>query len=98
MRTAVRDRILLPKFREPAHPMSSTITLEQAQSELRQVIESLAAGEQVVITVDDRPRATLTACPPNGAQRPAPGAGRGAILSMAADFDELPEGFREYVP
>ena len=78
--------------------MSSTITLEQAQSELRQVIESLAAGEQVVITVDDRPRATLTACPANGRLRPSPGAGRGGILSLAADFDDLPEGFQEYVP
>lgn len=78
--------------------MSATIPLEQAQSELRQVIESLAAGEQVVITVDDRPRATLTACPANGTQRPAPGAGRGAILSIAADSDDVPDEFREYAP
>jgi hypothetical protein len=29
-------------------------------------------------------------------QRPAPGLGKGSILSIAPDFDETPEEFKEY--
>ncbi|MDG3007531.1 type II toxin-antitoxin system Phd/YefM family antitoxin [Paludisphaera mucosa] len=75
----------------------STITIQEAQARLSEVIHRLAPGEEIVITEDDRPvaRLTLTATPQ---QRPRRlGTMRGTILHMAPDFDEPLDDFREYV-
>ena len=77
--------------------MSMTISVQEAQAKLRELIDSLAPGEEVILTEDQRPVAKLigerTARPP----RPAPGMGKGSILYMAPDFDEPMEEFREYM-
>jgi len=39
----------------------TTVTLEEAQAKLAQLIEQLAAGEEVVITQDQQPIARLLA-------------------------------------
>lgn len=74
------------------------IPLEQADGSLADIIARLAPGEEVVLTRDGQPVATLKA------SQPAPPAARqfgtlkGTILYMAPDFDEIPEGFEEYLP
>jgi prevent-host-death family protein len=69
-------------------PISPTITVEEAQARLKEVIDKLAPGEEVVITDNHQPVAKLVgerlARPP----RPAPGLGKGSVLYMAPDFDE----------
>jgi len=76
--------------------MSASITVEEAQARLKELIGKLAPGEEVVITDKQQPVAKLVgerlARPP----RPAPGAGKGSILYMAPDFDEPMEEFKEY--
>ncbi len=76
--------------------MHATITVEEAQARLREIISGLTPGEEVVITDNRQPVAKLVwqhaARPP----RPAPGLGKGSILYMAPDFDETPEEFKEY--
>jgi len=76
--------------------MSATLTVEEAQARLKEVIGKLAPGEEVVITDNQQPVAKLVgerwARPP----RPAPGAGKGSILYMAPDFDEPMDEFEEY--
>ena len=70
--------------------MSATITVEEAQASLKELIHNLTPGEEVVITENQHPVAKLVgeqAKPP----RPAPGLGRGSILYMAPDFDETLE-------
>ena len=74
-----------------------TITLEEAQSHLTEIIEKLMPGEEVVLTRDDKPVATIRATPPTLCEPPRFGALKGSILYIAPDFDAIPEGFEEYV-
>lgn len=70
----------------------STATLEEMQSRLPELLDGLAAGEEVTITRDNRPVATLKAVP--AADRPVPKLGtlKGTVLSMDR-FDEPLEEF-----
>lgn len=76
--------------------MSATITVEDAQARLREVISRLAPGEELIITDNAEPVAKLVAARPARQARPAPGLGRGSVLYMAPDFDEPLDEFREY--
>jgi antitoxin (DNA-binding transcriptional repressor) of toxin-antitoxin stability system len=75
-----------------------TITVEEAQGHLTEIIEALPPGEEIVITRDDKPvaalRALIPAMPPNQRQL---GTLKGSVLYIAPDFDTIPEGFEEYV-
>jgi antitoxin (DNA-binding transcriptional repressor) of toxin-antitoxin stability system len=76
--------------------MSGTITVEEAQASLKELIHNLAPGDEVVITENQEPVAKLVAKeakPP----RPSPGLGKGSILYMAWDFDEPLEDMKEYM-
>lgn len=50
--------------------MSATITLEEAQAKLPDVIHQLTPGDSVVITENDQPVATLMSQKPAVRQRP----------------------------
>ncbi len=76
--------------------MSATITLEEAEASLRNLIQKLAPGEEVVITDNLQPVAKLVGEQPKR-PRPAPGLGKGSILYMAPDFDEPLEDMKEYM-
>ena len=71
--------------------MSATITVEEAQASLKDLIHKLAPGEEVVITENQQPVAKQPKPP-----RPGPGLGKGSILYMAPDFDEPLEEMKEY--
>jgi antitoxin (DNA-binding transcriptional repressor) of toxin-antitoxin stability system len=74
-----------------------TVTLEEAQSHLAEIIEKLTPGEEVVLTHEDQPVATLRATP-TPREPPRFGTLRGSILYIAPDFDAIPEGFEDYLP
>jgi antitoxin (DNA-binding transcriptional repressor) of toxin-antitoxin stability system len=75
-----------------------SITLQQAQSHLTEIIEKLSPGEEVIITRDDRPVATIRATPPLAPRKQRQlGTLRGSVIYMAPDFDAIPDGFEEYV-
>ena len=76
--------------------MSATITVEEAQASLKDLIHKLAPGEEVVITENQQPVAKLVAKQPKPS-RPDPGLGKGSILYMAPDFDEPLEEMKEYM-
>lgn len=79
--------------------MSATITVEEAQTTLKELIHQLAPGEEVIITENQRPIAKLVSeqpKPPNP-PRPGPGLCKGEILYMAPDFDAPLEDFKEYM-
>ncbi|HTU23424.1 MAG TPA: type II toxin-antitoxin system prevent-host-death family antitoxin [Gemmataceae bacterium] len=65
--------------------MSAMISVEEGQAKLKELIDKLAPGEEVIITDNQRPVAKLVGERP---ARPAPGLGKGSILYMAPDFDE----------
>ncbi len=79
--------------------MSTTITIDEAQARLKDLIHELTPGEEVVITEDLRPVARLVVEPPGPARSPRPGPGlcRGMITYMAPDFDAPLEELREYM-
>ena len=78
-----------------------SVTVEEAQSHLAEIINELAPGEEIVLTRDNKPVATIRAASaPASLQREPPKLGtlKGSILYLAPDFDEIPEGFEDYLP
>jgi antitoxin (DNA-binding transcriptional repressor) of toxin-antitoxin stability system len=72
-----------------------TITLEEAQAKLRELIHQLPPGEELVITENDRPVATLTTTQPEVPRERRLGTQRGSVLYMAPDFDAPLDEFKE---
>lgn len=79
--------------------MSGTITLQEAQANLMDIIHQLTPGEEVVITENQQPVAKLVSQQPQDAKptRPGPGLCKGAIVYMAPDFDAPLDDMKEYL-
>jgi prevent-host-death family protein len=79
--------------------MSATITVEEAQARLKELIHQLAPGEEVIITENQQPVAKLVSEPPKPAKPPRPGPGlcKGMITWIAPDFDAPLEDMKEYM-
>jgi len=75
--------------------MSTTITIEEAQAKLPELIAKLAPGEEVVITQNDQPVAELH---PIAREKPRPqfGSCKGMLTIVAEDEEHL-EDFKEYM-
>jgi antitoxin (DNA-binding transcriptional repressor) of toxin-antitoxin stability system len=77
--------------------MSSTVTVDEAQATLKELIAKLAVGDEVVITENERPVAKLVATPDTQPKPRRPGTLKGTVLYMAPDFDAPLEEFKEYM-
>jgi prevent-host-death family protein len=76
----------------------STITLEEAQAKLSQLIGELQPGEEIIITCDNQPVARLIGEGKSEKRRPRQlGTLTGTVLYMAPDFDAPLEDFKEYM-
>jgi antitoxin (DNA-binding transcriptional repressor) of toxin-antitoxin stability system len=75
----------------------STITVQEAQVQLPDLIHRLFPGEEVILTENNQPVAKLVATAPPSQPRPTPklGTQRGSVLSME-HFDDPLEEFEEY--
>ena len=74
----------------------SQIAVEDAARHLSEIIKRGAAGEEIVLTEDDRPVAKLVPLP--AANPPVKrGYAKGHVLYMAPDFDATPEDFEDYI-
>jgi antitoxin (DNA-binding transcriptional repressor) of toxin-antitoxin stability system len=74
-----------------------TVTIEEAQSKLIELIHGLTTGEDVVITEHDQPVARLVQTAPTLAKQPRQfGTLKGTVLSME-HFDDPLEDFEEYM-
>ena len=84
----------------------TTVTIEEAQAKLPELIEHLQPGEEITITDHGEalaqvkkagqaswPSRPRTAKPP----RPGPGLGKGMITFIAPDFDAPLEDLKEYM-
>jgi antitoxin (DNA-binding transcriptional repressor) of toxin-antitoxin stability system len=76
--------------------MTASITVEEAQTKLKDLIHGMVPGEEVVITENQQPVARLVSEPVKPT-RPAPGLGKGSIIYMAPDFDGPIEEMKEYM-
>ena len=74
----------------------SHVTIEEAERRLSDLITETPAGEEIILTRNSLPIAKLIPL----AERPQPrrGSGKEFIHRVAEDFDEIPEGFEEYMP
>ncbi|WP_165074926.1 type II toxin-antitoxin system Phd/YefM family antitoxin [Paludisphaera rhizosphaerae] len=75
----------------------STISVQEAQARLSELIRQLSPGEEVVITEGDRPVARLIPTPSLERKPPRLGTLRGTVLHMAPDFDAPLDDPREYM-
>jgi prevent-host-death family protein len=73
----------------------SSVTLEEAQARLAQLLEQLQPGEEITITDHGRPLAQLKKVEQNSWPCKA-GSAKGKIR-MAPDFDAPLEEFKEYM-
>lgn len=76
----------------------ATVTIEEAQARLLEIIHRMQPGDELTITEDDRPVARLAAAKPALESGPRkPGSLRGTVLYMAPDFDAPLDDFKEYM-
>ena len=76
--------------------MSISITVEEAQAKLKDLIHGLAPGEELVITENQKAVARLVSEPVQ-ATRPPTGLGKGGIVYMPPDFDAPIDEMKEYI-
>jgi len=76
----------------------TTVSIQEAQAKLFELIRHLSPGEEVVITDNEQPVARLVP-PVSQGQRPPRCLGtlRGTVRYMAPDFDAPLEDFKEYM-
>jgi prevent-host-death family protein len=72
------------------------VNLKEAQTQLAELIEEAASGEEVVITRNDGTSFKIVQISTLGAV-PKFGSAKG-LVSMSDDFDEPLEDFEEYAP
>jgi antitoxin (DNA-binding transcriptional repressor) of toxin-antitoxin stability system len=74
------------------------IPVEQAQGRLAAIIAALPVGDELVLTQADKPVAIVRAIASAPQKKRRFGTLKGSILSIAPDFDTIPEGFEDYLP
>ena len=76
--------------------MGATISIDEAQDRLAELIHCLAPGDEIIITENQQPVAKLLSQskPP---ERREPGRCKGMITLLVEDEEHL-EGFKEYMP
>lgn len=72
-----------------------SMSLEEAEGHLAEIIGKLSPGQEVLLTRDEKPVAAIRLTPTS--KTPRFGTLKGSILYIAPDFDVTPEGFEEYV-
>lgn len=75
----------------------ATITIEEAQATLADLIHNLEPGEELIITENNIPLAKIIPQMPVQGKRPGPGLCKGMITINADDDDHL-QDFGEYMP
>jgi prevent-host-death family protein len=73
-----------------------TVTIQEAQAQLLDLIHRLQDGEEVVITENDQPVAKLARTEPKKQWPCKAGSAEGQIW-MAPDFDARLQDFKEYM-
>ena len=76
--------------------MTVTVSIEEAQSNLRDLIKRLAPGDELVITDCNHPIAKLISEQPRPALFRKPGLGKG-MITVIEDDDLHLEDFAEYM-
>ena len=86
-----------PQTKGGGTPMSATVSVEEAQANLREIIHQLHPGEELIIMENELPVAKLLIeqTKPRMDPRPDPGLGKGMITFIAPDFDAPLDDMKE---
>jgi antitoxin (DNA-binding transcriptional repressor) of toxin-antitoxin stability system len=76
--------------------MLPTMSIEEVQATLPEIISQLGPGEEVLITQDNRPVAKLISQSRAARQPRRPGSAKG-ILTIVSEDEEHLEDFKEYM-
>jgi antitoxin (DNA-binding transcriptional repressor) of toxin-antitoxin stability system len=76
--------------------MSATITVEEAQAHLKELIGNLAPGEELVITEGQRPVAKIVGQGVPARKPRHPGSAKGKLVILEEDDEHLKD-FEEYM-
>jgi prevent-host-death family protein len=76
--------------------MSATITVEEAQARLSEIIGRLTPGEEIVITQNQKPVAKLIGERPPERKARVPGNCKG-MITLAVEDEEHLKDFEEYM-
>ena len=76
--------------------MGTTVSIDEAQAKLAELIHQLAPGEEIIITENQQPVAKLVS-QPKRLQRREPGRCKGMITLLVEDEEHL-NGFKEHMP
>ena len=74
----------------------NTVTIEEAQARLTEIINKLAAGEEVLITRNDQPVARLV-CQVQPSRKPRQPCTCRGMLVIVSDDDEHLKDFAKYI-
>ena len=79
--------------------MPATIALEEVKISLSDLIDQVAAGQEIIITRNQQPVARLVSesLQPKPKLRPPPGLGKG-MMTIISDDEEHLKYFAEYMP
>ncbi|HEV3081554.1 MAG TPA: type II toxin-antitoxin system prevent-host-death family antitoxin [Gemmataceae bacterium] len=77
--------------------MSATVTVEEAQAKLSELIGKLTPGEEILITQNHKPVAKLIGALPLERKPRVPGTCQG-MITLAVEDEEHLEDFEEYMP
>lgn len=75
----------------------ASVTIQEAQANLADLIQNLSPGTEVVITENDKPVAKLASEQPTLRQRPGPGLCKD-MMSIVDDNDGHLKDFEEHMP
>jgi len=77
----------------------ATVTIQEAQAHLPELIRNLMPGDELVIVENNQPVAKLVGgrSQPMSDLRPPPGLGKG-FITVLADDDEHRADFEEFMP
>jgi antitoxin (DNA-binding transcriptional repressor) of toxin-antitoxin stability system len=75
----------------------STVTIEEAQAKLPELIAQLPVGEELIITKGERQIARLSA-EPRAERKPRKAGSAKGILKIVVEDDEHLKDFEEYMP
>ena len=75
----------------------TTVTIEEAQAKLKELIHQMTPGEELIITENQQTVAKLVSEPSSQPRRrPGPGLGKGILTIISEDDDHLKD-FAEYM-
>lgn len=73
------------------------LTIEEVEKSFSRLMWEVMAGEEIIITHDQKPIAKLVSlAKPNSRKQILPGSAKG-LITIADDFDEPLEDFKEYM-